>query len=603
MSGLLSFFGGVGAGAATLANKYIDEDIENNRLALQQKYALDNKAKSLEIEDQYAQKTDQRNEAKLTDANRARLIAEAQIAGEAPKAEFNRKQTIDDANNPDLMAANRAITDSKQATSDVNLKNKQADYYDAGSEQRRAGVIYDENGNAVGKLNAKDSNQYKTLLEFKKANDESLKTVEDLIKNGSFQNKEQEDALYKRRDKLLSIDDAFSNSLLGYGKQSNQEASTSSPSNKSIPANSSAYDDEISKALKANGLDDSYKNYIKGIIAQESSFNPKAIGDGGKAVGLVQSHEGFAKDYGIADRNDPVQSINGAVKAFAENVNRFGSVEKAIAAHNAGAEGVANGVNNQSYVNDVLGYAKKFDGTKQDTNPDNSKELPQEKTVAAKKQEPFYLNKDQRKEFKETQSDLVDHLFTEAKDSGEPYDNKNERLALFRNYVDTTGDIQGAKTLALASTFTNGVPTYNGQVITSSALQDEIRKLGKGTSTEPKQESQANVASSDNEPGFDSKDIARINKFPDIVQQAIIKSDDPKKVLDTFEKNKFSIDSIKQEILNSLTDSQRRVFENMTPEQQKEFISNPESTVNDYPDAVSKSKRLGSYKSGLLGFN
>lgn len=52
---------------------------------------------------------------------------------------------------------------------------------------------------------------------------------------------------------------------------------------------------------------------VVGLIQQESGFNPKAVGDGGKAVGVAQFWPETAKEVGVEDRTDPYQSIDGVI--------------------------------------------------------------------------------------------------------------------------------------------------------------------------------------------------------------------------------------------------------------------------------------------------
>lgn len=67
----------------------------------------------------------------------------------------------------------------------------------------------------------------------------------------------------------------------------------------------------------------------------ESSFNPNAVSPVG-AVGLTQFMPGTAERMGLKDRRDPEQNLRAGARLFKENLERFGTVEKALAAHNAG---------------------------------------------------------------------------------------------------------------------------------------------------------------------------------------------------------------------------------------------------------------------------
>lgn len=71
-------------------------------------------------------------------------------------------------------------------------------------------------------------------------------------------------------------------------------------------------------------------------IYQESRFNPNAVSPAG-ATGIAQFMAGTAPQYGVKDRTDPVQSLEGYGKFMDENLNKFGGdYDLAKAAYNAG---------------------------------------------------------------------------------------------------------------------------------------------------------------------------------------------------------------------------------------------------------------------------
>ena len=95
--------------------------------------------------------------------------------------------------------------------------------------------------------------------------------------------------------------------------------------------------DAFKAAAQAYGIDE---NVLIGIAAQESGFNPKAIGpvtsSGQRAVGLMQFMPDTAKRYGI-DPNDPIESIVGAAAYMRNSLDKFGGdYRKAIASYNWG---------------------------------------------------------------------------------------------------------------------------------------------------------------------------------------------------------------------------------------------------------------------------
>ncbi|GIW05577.1 MAG: hypothetical protein KatS3mg060_0382 [Dehalococcoidia bacterium] len=69
----------------------------------------------------------------------------------------------------------------------------------------------------------------------------------------------------------------------------------------------------------------------------ESGFRPDAIGDDGHSVGLLQLHdEGLGFGLSVEERKDPERNLEIGIRAHRSYRNEFGSVEVAIAAHNAG---------------------------------------------------------------------------------------------------------------------------------------------------------------------------------------------------------------------------------------------------------------------------
>jgi soluble lytic murein transglycosylase-like protein len=71
------------------------------------------------------------------------------------------------------------------------------------------------------------------------------------------------------------------------------------------------------------------------LIRQESSFNPRAVSPKG-AQGLGQLMPGTARLLGVNDPFDPMENLNGAARYFTAQLARFGDVQLALAAYNAG---------------------------------------------------------------------------------------------------------------------------------------------------------------------------------------------------------------------------------------------------------------------------
>jgi cell wall-associated NlpC family hydrolase len=75
------------------------------------------------------------------------------------------------------------------------------------------------------------------------------------------------------------------------------------------------------------------------MAERESGFDPTAVSPAG-AQGLMQLMPGTARGLGVADPFDPAEAIDGAARLMRTNLDTFGSVDKALAAYNAGAGNV-----------------------------------------------------------------------------------------------------------------------------------------------------------------------------------------------------------------------------------------------------------------------
>lgn len=99
---------------------------------------------------------------------------------------------------------------------------------------------------------------------------------------------------------------------------------------------------------------------LDALIWTESRYNPMALSHAG-AVGLAQLMPGTAGELGVANRYDPVASIEGGARYLRQMLDRFGTVHLAVAAYNAGPNAVARArgipLNGETpnYVRNVLG--------------------------------------------------------------------------------------------------------------------------------------------------------------------------------------------------------------------------------------------------------
>jgi hypothetical protein len=92
----------------------------------------------------------------------------------------------------------------------------------------------------------------------------------------------------------------------------------------------------IDTAARANGLDG---RLLAALVWTESSFRPDAVSHAG-AIGLTQLMPTTAAWLGV-DPWDPPQNLDGGARYLMQQYQRFGSLELALAAYNAGPTRVA----------------------------------------------------------------------------------------------------------------------------------------------------------------------------------------------------------------------------------------------------------------------
>jgi soluble lytic murein transglycosylase len=104
---------------------------------------------------------------------------------------------------------------------------------------------------------------------------------------------------------------------------------------------------------------------VKAVIHAESAFDPDARSRKG-ASGLMQLMPVTARQMGVQDPFDPAQNILGGTRYLKHLMGRFGDLELAVAAYNAGPEAVRRhrGVppyrETRSYVRNVIGLYQQY---------------------------------------------------------------------------------------------------------------------------------------------------------------------------------------------------------------------------------------------------
>jgi soluble lytic murein transglycosylase-like protein len=127
-------------------------------------------------------------------------------------------------------------------------------------------------------------------------------------------------------------------------------------------ANKARYNELIADAAQRHQVDE---KLLHAVIQTESAYNSTAISSAG-AAGLMQLMPATAQRFGVTDRIDPDQNVEGGTRYLKHLITLFGPrLDLAIAAYNAGENAVIRHNNTippyretQDYVRQVLALYK-----------------------------------------------------------------------------------------------------------------------------------------------------------------------------------------------------------------------------------------------------
>ena len=121
----------------------------------------------------------------------------------------------------------------------------------------------------------------------------------------------------------------------------------------------SIYGELIEAAAEAHGVD---PMLVQALIQVESNYRPRAKSNKG-AMGLMQLMPATAREYKVRNAYDPKSNIDAGVRKLKSLIDKWGGLELALAAYNAGEGAVARfkGIppyrETQNYVSRILAIA------------------------------------------------------------------------------------------------------------------------------------------------------------------------------------------------------------------------------------------------------
>ena len=123
-----------------------------------------------------------------------------------------------------------------------------------------------------------------------------------------------------------------------------------------LKQNKAKYSELIAEAASKHQIDE---KLLHAVIQTESAYQAQAVSSAG-AVGLMQLMPETARRYGVTNRTDPVENINGGTRYLKDLLKMFNSnLSLAVAAYNAGENAV------KKYNNSIPPYPETRNYVKQ----------------------------------------------------------------------------------------------------------------------------------------------------------------------------------------------------------------------------------------------